>query len=88
MSIAVLVYALCASAAFLCTVLLARGYLKTRTRLLFWSAICFGCLTVNNLLVIVDLVILPELNLAIWRTLAALVGVSVLLFALLWAERR
>jgi hypothetical protein len=88
MSLAVLVYALCAAAALLCTLLLARGYVKTRTRLLFWSAICFGCLTVNNLLVIVDLAILPQFNLSIWRTLAALVGVSVLLFALLWTERR
>jgi hypothetical protein len=88
MSLAVLVYALCASAALLCTLLLVRGYLKTRTRLLFWSAVCFGCLTVNNLLVITDLVIFPGVDLAIWRTVSALVGVSVLLFALLWAERR
>lgn len=88
MSAALFVYTLCAGAAFLCTVLLTRGYLQTRTSLLLWSSLCFAGLTINNLLVILDLVILPDVDLFIWRTVAGLVGVLALLFGLLWEGRR
>ena len=88
MSAAIFVYVLCAGAALLCTLLLLRGYLKSRTRLLLWSTFCFVGLTVNNMLVIVDLVIFPHVDLFIWRTLAALLGVAALLFGLLWEGRR
>ena len=87
MNVAVVVYALCASAALLCTALLVRGYLQTKTRLLLWSAICFACLTANNLLVVADLVVFPRVDLFIWRTVAALLGVSALLIGLLWEGR-
>jgi hypothetical protein len=88
MTAAVLVYAMCSGAAALSTVLLLRGYLRTRTRLLLWSTFCFAALTANNVLVILDLVILPHVDLFIWRTVAALVGVIALLWGLLWEGRR
>lgn len=85
---AIFVYGLCASAAFLCTLLLLRGYLVTRTRLLLWSTFCFAGLTANNVLVIFDLVIFPGIDLFIWRTVAAFLGVLALLFGLLWEAQR
>ena len=85
---AVLSYALCTLAALLCTVLLVRGYIQTRTRLLLWSAICFACLTLNNVLIIVDLVVFPDIDLFNWRTIAALAGVCALLFGLIWEGKR
>ncbi len=85
---AILVYTLCAAAALLCTVLLFRGYLQTKTRLLLWSACCFAGLTLNNALVILDLVVFPQVDLFIWRTMAALVGVGALLFGLVWEGKR
>lgn len=88
MSAAIFVYVLCAGAALLCTLLLLRGYLQTRTRLLLWSTFCFVGLTVNNVLVIIDLVVFPQVDLFIWRTVAALLGVAALLFGLLWEGRR
>lgn len=88
MTPAITVYALCAGAALLCTLLLLRGYLFTGTRLLLWSTLCFAGLTANNVLVILDLVIFPEIDLFIWRTVAALLGVGALLFGLLWEGRR
>lgn len=88
MNAAILVYTLCACAALLCTLLLLRGYLLTRTRLLMWSTLCFAGLTANNVLVILDLVIFPSVDLFIWRTLAALLGVCALLFGLVWEGRR
>lgn len=85
---AILVYALCAAAALLCTLLLFRGYLRTKTRLLLWSTLCFAALTANNVLVIVDLVILPSVDLYVWRSVAGLVGILALLFGLIWEGRR
>jgi hypothetical protein len=87
-SVAILVYALCAAAALLCTLLLLRAYLKTRTRLLLWSALCFAGLTANNGLVILDLVIFPHVDLFLWRTITALAGICALLFGLIWEGRR
>lgn len=85
---AILSYLLCAFSALLCTVLLLRAYLHTRTRLLLWSTLCFTGLTVNNGLIILDLVVFPHIDLFIWRTVAALVGVSALLFGLIWEGKR
>ena len=86
--IATLVYALCAGAALFCTVLLVRAYRQTKTPLLLWSAVCFAGLTVNNVLVMLDLVFLPNSDVFLLRTIAALAGVSALLFGLIWEVRR
>jgi uncharacterized protein DUF5985 len=79
-----LVYLLCALAALGCALLLGRAYRRGRSRLLLWSTLCFACLTANNLLVAVDLVILPDVNLFFARQLTALVGMLLLLYGLIW----
>jgi hypothetical protein len=81
------VYLLCATAAFTCCVLLLRAYRRVGVRLLFWSSICFGCLALNNLLVAVDLVLLPNVDLFMLRNLSALVGIVTLLYGLIWEAR-
>jgi hypothetical protein len=86
--IAVVVYALCAGAALLCTGLLLRAYYQTGTRLLLWSAACFACLTLNNLLVMADLVFFPSVDLFLLRNVAAMAGIGALLFGLIWEVRR
>ena len=79
------VYGLCFLASVVCLVLLARAYLRTRTKLLLWSALSFVWLALNNLLIIVDLVILPvAVDLSIVRLLASLIAVSVLIFGFVW----
>jgi hypothetical protein len=85
--VAIVVYALCAGAALLCTVLLAKAYRETGTRLLLWSTACFACLTLNNTLVMVDLVFFPSVDLFLFRTVAALAGIGALLFGLIWEIR-
>jgi len=79
-----LVYILCLLTSATCAYLLVRSYLSNRTRLLLFSAICFVFLAANNLIVVVDLLILPEVNFVPWRQLTALAGVMVLLFAFIW----
>jgi hypothetical protein len=86
--VAVIVYALCAGAALLCTGLLLRAHHGTGTRLLLWSGVCFACLTLNNLFVILDLVLLPSVDLFLLRTVTALTGIGALLFGLVWEVRR
>jgi hypothetical protein len=70
-----------------CALLLLRKYRVSRARLLFWASLCFVGLAINNVLLFADLVMFPELNLSWWRTIAALVGMTVLVYGLI-AESR
>jgi hypothetical protein len=79
-----LVYTLCALTALACSVFLLRAHRQTRTPLLLWSGLCFAFLTVNNALVVVDLLIFPELNLFLARNVAGLAGMLLLLYGLIW----
>ncbi|HZH53156.1 MAG TPA: DUF5985 family protein [Microvirga sp.] len=79
-----IIYILCLLASAGCAFLLVRSYLETRARLLLWSAICFVLLAVNNFFVVLDLLILPSIDLVPYRHLAALAAVSVLLFGFIW----
>ena len=84
---AALVYALCAMTSLTCFVLLLRSWRATRHRLLFWSALCFAGMSINNLLLVVDKVVLPtQVDLSTWRLVAALAAVLVLVFGLVWEE--
>jgi hypothetical protein len=76
------VYALCALTSAACAILLWRGYHRSRVRLLFWSAWCFAGLGLNNLLLFIDLILVPDVDLSIWRKLPAVLGVSVLIYGL------
>ncbi len=67
-----------------CAVLLWRGYVRTRTRLLFWNALCFSGLAVSNSLLFLDLVVLPATDLYVWRLVTAAVSLLLLLFGLVW----
>ena len=77
-------YLLCLVTSVLCGALLVRSYVRTRTRLLLWSAACFVLLAVNNLLVVIDLLVLPDIDLRPARTAAGLLAVSTLLFGFIW----
>ena len=82
------VYALCAATSVLCALLLLRGYRDTRTRLLFWASLCFAGLALNNVLLCVDLILVPPVDLFVWRTAPAVAGMSVLLYGLIWESDR
>jgi hypothetical protein len=81
------VYLLCAVAAFGCAALLLRAYRSVGARLLLWSGVCFACFTLNNVLVAVDHVLLPDVNLFMLRNLSALAGIVALLYGLIWEAR-
>lgn len=79
------VYVLCAATSGFCAYLLWRGYRQSGARLLFWSALCFIGFALNNLLLIVDQRVVPDL--LTWRLVPALVGVLLLLYGLIWETR-
>jgi hypothetical protein len=78
------VYILCGLTCLMCAVLLLRGFRHTGARLLLWSSLCFIALTANNVLLFLDKVTFPEVDLTLWRTSTALIGVLVLLYGLIW----
>jgi len=83
----IIVYVLCAATSALCAVLLLRGYANTRARLLLWSGVCFAGLALNNVLLIIDVQVIPAVDLSLWRTMPALIGISLLVYGLVWETR-
>ena len=80
--IAFSVYTLCALTSVACAVLLLRGYLRSRSRLLLWSALCFAGLSVSNVGLVVDHTLAMDLSIA--RSLPSLLGVLLLVYGLVW----
>lgn len=78
-----LIYSLCAMTAAAAAVLLLRGYLRTRFRLLLWSGLCFAGLTVNNVLLVLDRLVFTAVDLSTWRLAVALASVLLLLYGLI-----
>lgn len=85
---AIAVYVLCALTSLACTVLLLRGYARTRVRLLLWSGLCFAGFFLNNLLLVIDVRVVPQIDLSIYRSLPALAGIALLLYGLIWESQQ
>ena len=81
---ATLIYALCALTSLAAAVLLLRGYRQNGTRLLLWAGLCFVGLALNNALLFVDLGLVPEVDLSVWRSLPTLIGLGLLTYGLVW----
>lgn len=77
-----LVYLLCALTACACTWLLLRAYLASRARLLLWSALCFGGMALNNVLLVLDRLVFVSHDLSTWRLAVALAAVLLLVTGL------
>jgi len=82
--LATAVYLLCGLTSAACAVALIRTYVRQRTRLLLWSSLSFAGLAVSNALVVVDFVMLPRFDLAIFRAATACVAVALLLVGFVW----
>jgi hypothetical protein len=78
------IYILCALTSAACAFLLLRGYLRTKARLLLWSALCFVALFINNVILFLDLVVFTHVDLYLYRSGSALAGLLLLLFGLIW----
>ncbi|WP_296949475.1 DUF5985 family protein [uncultured Massilia sp.] len=83
---AAMIYALCALTSLACTWLLLGSYRRTRHRLLFWSGASFAALTVNNVFLVLDKVVFPDVYLMPVRQGTALLSVLLLLYGLIYEK--
>jgi hypothetical protein len=80
----VVIYSLCALTCLASAWLLLRGYMRMRHRMLFWSGLCFVGLTISNLILVLDRVVFPDIDISTPRLFAALVAIALLLYGLIW----
>lgn len=78
------VYLLCALTSLACAVLLLRGWRERGVRLLLYSGLAFVGFAVGNAMLVVDVVVVPTVDLAIFRSLPVLLGLLVLIYGLVW----
>ncbi len=80
-----IVFTLCAIASVFVAYLLARAYRQRPSKILFWSAICFGGLALNNVILFVDLVLMPEnITYSLLRNWIIVGSVGSLVYGLVW----
>lgn len=68
----------------LCAIMLLRAYKNVGSRLLLWSGLCFVGLSISNLFVFIDLVLVPEVNLYSVRLWTAALATMLLVYGLIW----
>lgn len=83
---AAIIYSLCALTSLACAVMLLRAWAATRTRILLWSGLCFVGLTANNVILVLDRVVYPDLPLGSLRLALAFFALLLLLFGLVWEK--
>lgn len=81
------VYVMCALTSLCCAALLIRSFRAQRSRLLLWSSLCFVGLAANNALLVVDLMVVPDIDLSAVRTSVAAAAMMMLLIGLIWESR-
>lgn len=79
-----IVYVLSTLTSLGCALMLLRGYFRYRQRLLLWSGLCFVGFTITNVILFLDRVLIPHIDFSLWRGFAALIGLMVLLYGLIW----
>lgn len=83
---AILIYSLCTLTSLACAWLLLGSYRRTRHRLLFWSGASFVAMTVNNVFLVLDKVVFPDVYLLPMRQISALVATLLLLYGLIYEK--
>lgn len=82
-----LVYALCAITSALCALLLIRSFRRQRLTLLLWTGVGFAGLAIASLVLFVDLVLVPEVDLSALRALITAVSMGACVIGLVWSSR-
>ncbi len=81
------IYLLSAATCLLCAVMLLRTFTKQRVTLLLLSGLCFVGLMLENVLMYIDIVMVPDVDLSVWRKLPGLIALTLLLFGLIWESK-
>ncbi len=78
------VYGLVAMTSLLCAVLLLRAYRRSGLRVLLWSGLCFAVLVLNNTVLVIDKLALPDVDLQPVRLAITLLALLLLLIGLIY----
>ncbi|HUZ12648.1 MAG TPA: DUF5985 family protein [Caulobacteraceae bacterium] len=78
--VAGIVYGLCLLTSLVCAALVLASWFRSRTRFLFWTGAAFVLLSINNLILLLDRVILLSIDFWPWRQIPAVLAVLVLLY--------
>jgi hypothetical protein len=82
------IYLLCFLTSVACALLLVRSYERYKTRLLLWSALCFVALSVNNVLLLLDVLVFTAIDLRLYSAAATFIGICFLLYGFIWESDR
>lgn len=77
------VYGFCALTALVCAGMLLTHYRRNGYRLLLWSGLCFVFLTISNVFLLLERT-LSTFDFAMWRTGTALIGMTILIYGLIF----
>ena len=77
-----LIYLLCALVSTFCAALLIRNYFRARQMLALLASLCFVGLALNNVLLFVDRVVAPDIDLSVLRSGVAFVAMLLLVLGL------
>jgi hypothetical protein len=80
--VSAIIYSLCALTAMLCAWLLLRAYRERHIPLLFWCGLFFSIQACNNVILVIDKLVVPDIDLSIYRYVISLLAVSLLLYGL------
>lgn len=80
------IYTLCTLTSLACACLLFSSYRRTGHRLLFWSGSCFAVMTLNNLFLLFDKVVFPNIDFLPYRLASALLALLLLLYGLIYEK--
>ena len=83
---AVLIYGLCTLLATVIAVMLWRQHRRSPSRMIYWTALCFSGLALSNLLLVLDKLVFPDMDLRLLRHSVSLVSIGLLLFGLVYEE--
>lgn len=78
-----LVNLFCALTYIGCAVLLLKNYFQSRAKLAFWGCVFFVCYALNNIVLFIDLDLLPSVDLSPYRDALSLIGLVAMIFGLI-----
>jgi len=81
-----LIYGLCTILSLAIAVMLWRQHRRMPTRMIYWTALCFSGLALSNLVLVLDKLVFPDLDLRVLRHSISLLSIGLLLFGLVYED--
>ena len=81
-----LIYGLCTILSLTIAAMLWRQHRRVPSRMIYWTALCFSGLALSNLLLVLDKLVMPEIDLRVLRHSVSLLSIGMLLFGLVYED--